>query len=361
MNAFKGTISAAAAARAAGRAIAGIFPGAEIDCLPVADGGDGLLDALAPALGGRLLSSRVEGPYGAPVKARWLLAGKTAVIEMAEASGLRHGRVGRLRPLDASTYGVGQLVLAAIRQGAREVIVGLGGSASNDGGAGCAAALGFGLLDARDRPVARGARGLAALKSIRPGSGPGRLAGVKVIGLADVKNTLCGRSGSARVFGPQKGAGPEEVAFMEAALLNYAGVLKRDLGADVARLAGGAAAGGLGAGLAAFSGAELIDGSAFVLARTGFDRHLKRAGLVITGEGCFDRQTFFGKAPGAVIARARAADKPVVVVCGRSLIRGRAALARLGVGAVVESGAYGETAAAVERAVALAMPRILER
>ncbi|PIU20340.1 MAG: glycerate kinase [Elusimicrobia bacterium CG08_land_8_20_14_0_20_59_10] len=358
MNAFKGTLSADAASRAAARGFKRALPGAAIDILPVADGGDGLLDVLAPVLGGRIMRGRATGPSGEALRARWLLAGRRAVIEMAEAAGLRHAARSELRPLDASTRGVGELLCAARRLGAREIFVGLGGSASNDGGAGCAQALGFELLDARGRPVAPGARGLAALARIKPGQGAAGLRGVRVFGLADVKNPLCGRLGSARVFGPQKGAGPEEAAFMEAALLNYSRVIKRDLGAEVSRLPGGAAAGGLGAGLAAFCGAALIDGSGFVLEKTGFDEKLRKADVLITGEGCFDRQTFYGKAPGAVIARARAAKKPAVVVCGRSLIRGRAALERLGVLAVVESGAYGLTAAAIERAVARSFPRV---
>ena len=291
-NAFKGTLGAAAAARAAARGLRKVFPGASVELLPIADGGDGLLEALAPALGGRLRSSRVEGPLGRKVAARWLLAGRTAVIEMAQASGLCRTGGARLRPLDASTRGVGELLAAARRAGAREIIVGLGGSASNDGGAGCAAAAGFELLDEKGRPAAPGARGLAGLRSILPG-------------LADVRNPLLGRLGSARVFGPQKGAGPAEVVFMEAALRNYARVLRKCLGRDVGRLPGGAAAGGLGAGLSAFFGAKLADGSAFVLERTGFEKKLRDADLLITGEGCFDRQTFYGKAPGAVLAAAK--------------------------------------------------------
>ncbi|HBA61583.1 MAG TPA: glycerate kinase [Elusimicrobia bacterium] len=358
MNAFKGTLTAMAASLAAARGIGRALPGAVIDILPVADGGDGLLDALAADLGGRFIRCRAAGPYGEALRARWLLSGKSAVIEMAEASGLRHAGRSKLRPLDASTRGVGELILDALRRGAREIIVGLGGSASNDGGAGCAQALGFELLDAAGRPVAAGARGLAALARIKPG-GAARLGRVKVVGLADVKNTLCGRLGSARVFGPQKGAGPEDVEFIEAALQNYARVLKRDLGADIARLPGGAAAGGLGAGLAAFCGAALLDGSGFVLDRTGFDENLRKADVLITGEGRFDRQSFYGKAPGAVIARARAAGKPAVVLCGRSLLKDRAVLTRRGVRAVIESGDYGSTAAAVERAAARHLPLIL--
>jgi glycerate kinase len=307
------------------------------------------------------MRSRVDGPGGARVTARWLLAGRVAVIEMAEAAGLRLLDAKKLRPLDASTRGVGQLIAAAAARGAREIIIGLGGSASNDGGAGCAEAFGFRFLDKRGNAAAPGARGLAELRSILPGAGPARLKGLKVEGLADVKNPLLGRLGSARVFGPQKGAGPAEVRFMEGALRNYAAAVKKFSGRDISRLEGGAAAGGLGAGLAAFFGAELADGSAFVLARLGFERELARADLLITGEGCFDRQTFYGKAPGAAIAAARRLGKPVVVVCGRSLIRGRQALARLGIAGIIETGTAPVPAEAVRLAVERGLPAILAR
>ena len=186
-----------------------------------------------------------------------------------------------------------------------------------------------------------------------------RLAGIRVRALADVANPLCGRLGSARVFAPQKGAGPAAVRFIGTALRNYARLLRRDLGVSVAGLRGGAAAGGLGAGLAAFFGAELLDGASFVLEKTGFGEKLRSADILITGEGCFDRQTFFGKAPGAAIARACAAGKPVVVVCGRSLITDKRALARRGVAAVIETGGLGRNAAALKLAVERELPGLL--
>ncbi|MCX5793809.1 MAG: glycerate kinase [Elusimicrobia bacterium] len=359
LNAFKGTISAAAASRAVALGVKNKFPSAAVEVLPIADGGDGLLEALAPVFGGRFVHTRVRGPYGTALRARWLLAGRTAVIEMAEAAGLKRAGGRRLLPLDASTFGVGQLMLAAARAGAREIVIGLGGSASNDGGAGCAAAFGFELLGAAGRPVAPGTHGLAALRAIRPGTAPARLAGIRVRALADVSNPLCGLLGSARVFAPQKGAGPAAVRFIGTALRNYARLLRRDLGVNVAGLKGGAAAGGLGAGLAAFFGAELLDGASFVLEKTGFGEKLRSADILITGEGCFDRQTFFGKAPGAAIARARAAGRPVVVVCGRSLITDRRALARRGVAAVIEAGGLGRNAAALKLAVERELPGLL--
>ena len=358
-NAFKGTLTAAQAGAAAARALERACPGVRLEVLPIADGGDGLLEALAPALGGRFLRNSVEGPLGGRVSARWLSAGRTAVIEMAEAAGLRCLNGKKLRPLDASTRGVGQLLLAALLGGAREIVVGLGGSASNDGGAGCAQAFGFSLTDAAGREIRPGARGLGDLAAVFPGRARKLLRGVTVRGLADVKNPLCGRLGSARVFGPQKGAGPAEVAFMERALVNYTAVLKNSLGVGVARLRGGAAAGGLGAGLAAFFGAELDDGSAYVLERAGFYRALARADLLVTGEGRFDEQTFYGKAPGAAIAAARRLGIPAIVACGSSALRDRAALARRGVRGVIEAGPSRRPAGALEAAVFRAAPALL--
>ena len=355
-NAFKGTFGAAAAAAALAAAARRAMPGAEAEELPIADGGDGLLEALRPALGGRLYRASAPGPLGEPLRARWLLAGETAVIEMAEAAGLRLCR-GKLRPLDASTAGVGILLLAAARRGAKEIIVGLGGSASNDGGAGCAAAAGIALLDGAGRPIAPGARGLSGLAcAVRlPGARWPR--GVKVTGLSDVRNPLCGRLGSARVFGPQKGAGPREVELMESGLRRLARVAARDLGVKISDLPGGAAAGGLGAGLAAFFGARLEDGAEYVLRKTGFREKLSRAGLLITGEGRFDRQTFYGKAPGAALALARAAGVRAVVVCGSC-----EKAVRPGPGApyaVVEAGEAGRTPAGLGRALAAALPGLL--
>ena len=350
-NAFKGTLTAAEAGAAAAGALGRVLARARLEVLPIADGGDGLLEALLPALGGEIIRSRAAGPLGEALEARWLLAGRTAVIEMAEAAGLRRLPGVKLRPLDASTRGVGQLMAEAALRGAREIIVGLGGSASNDGGAGCAQAFGFSLLDARGRAIAPGARGLAALAAVFPGRVRGLLKGIKVTGLADVKNPLCGRLGSARVFGPQKGAGPREVAFMERALLNYARVVKDCLNLDVSSLRGGAAAGGLGAGLAAFFGAELDDGAAYVLAPLLQLLMGEAADLLLTGEGCFDEQTFYGKAPGAALALAKRLRKPALVMCGISRLKDRAALARRGVAGVIVAGPSSDPAAALGGAV----------
>jgi len=339
-NAFKGTLSGAAAATTLESALRPAFPGAVFEKLPVSDGGDGLIDVLGPALNGRVRRSSVGGPFGGKIKARWSLAGKTAIIEMAEASGLKRVRAGFGRPMEASTSGVGELIAGVLRLGAREIVIGLGGSASNDGGAGCAAAFGFKLLDKKGNPVGPGAKGLLKLARVAGLEAAERLKGVKVRALADVSNPLCGRRGSARVYGPQKGASPAQVGLIEKALENYAAVLKRDLGTDIADLERGAAAGGLAAGLYAFFGAELLDGSGFILKKLGFEAKVKAADLVITGEGCFDGQTFSGKAPAAVAAMAKKFGKPLVVVCGSSGFTGKEKLAAAGITAVIEVSRY---------------------
>ena len=339
-NAFKGTLSGRKAAAALESALKPVFPDAVFERIPVSDGGDGLTDVLAPALGGRTLTVSVSGPLGEKIKARLALAGKTAVIEMAEASGLKRLKHGEKRPMEACTAGVGELINEALSLGAREIIIGLGGSASNDGGSGCAAAFGFKLFDKKNRPIGPGAKGLLELAGVAGFEAARRLKGVKVRALADVLNPLCGPGGSARVYGPQKGAGPAEVRLIEKALINYAAAVKRDMGLDIARLERGAAAGGLGAGLYAFFGAELLDGAGFVLEKLGFEAKVKAADLVVTGEGCFDRQTFSGKAPAAVAAMAKIFGKPLVMVCGKSCFTGKKKFSNAGISLVIDASKY---------------------
>jgi glycerate kinase len=337
-NAFKGTLGPVAAARAMERAFRAIVPGAALELIPVSDGGDGLLESLINKGSDPFFSKTLftAGPLLKPVRARWALAGDIAVIEMAEAAGIKHLSKKELAPLDATTFGVGRLMRAAVLSGARTIIVGLGGSASNDGGAGCAAGFGLRLLDQAGGPVPPGARGLLKLEKILPPCDE-RLAStrIKVVGLTDVDNPLCGPRGSALVYGPQKGAGAGEVAVMERALIHYARVVKRELGRDVMHLKGGAAAGGLGAGLCAFFDAKLVRGSDFVLRRLNFEAALKQCDFVVTGEGRLDDQSFSGKAPIAVSRLARRHNKPVLLVCGSCTVESRRRLRANGVGAVI--------------------------
>lgn len=344
-NAFKGTLGPGAAARAIARALKTIAPGAEMELLPISDGGDGLLESFlrpghrsragAAASGGCLRVLRTSGPALKPVRARWLLSGDAAIIEMAEAAGLKLLAGHAPAPLTATTFGVGRLIRAAARGGARSVLVGLGGSASSDGGAGCAAGFGFRLLDKSGAPVPPGAEGLLLLERILPPADASVLARIRVTALTDVDNPLCGPGGSARVYGPQKGAGPAEVAVLEKALLHYARVVKRELGLDIGRLKGGAAAGGLGAGLYAFFGARLVAGADYILDRLGFEAAAASSDLVITGEGRFDAQSFRGKAPVAAARQALRHKKPVLLVCGSCAVKDRRLLAANGIAGVI--------------------------
>ncbi len=316
-NAFKGSLDVLEAARAMARGARKAYPRAQTPLLPISDGGDGLIEALTADLGGQRLHVRVRGPLGEPRRASYgWLPGRIAVVEMARASGLALVPPGRRDPLRATSFGTGQLIDAALRRGARQVLVGLGGSASSDGGAGMAQALGCRLLDESGRELAAGAAALRGLARIDAGALRRRLRGVKIVGLTDVENPLLGPQGSARVYGPQKGATPRMIPVIEAGLSRLAGALKRDLGADVAAIPGAGAAGGLGAGLMGFLKARLAAGAAYVLGRIEAERVLAGASAVVTGEGCMDQTSFYGKAPLALAALARENGVPVVCVCG---------------------------------------------
>jgi glycerate kinase len=310
---FKGTIGAAeaAAAMAAGARAAAVT--AHVRELPLSDGGPGLLDALSVA-GGTVTAVVVSGPLGLPVEARLLRTDGAVVVESADACGLHLVPAAARDPLRTTTRGVGELLQAAARSdGVREIICGLGGSATVDGGAGMAAALGFELLDEQGVPIPTGGGGLARLARIRP---PRLTPLPPVVGLVDVKSPLLGSEGAAAVFGPQKGADAEGVRVLDAGLERLAVCVQRDLGVEVRDLRGGGAAGGLGAGLVAFAGARLLPGSDWVLETVGFERALARARLVVTGEGSYDEQSALGKLTGEVIRRARAAGIPVLLLCG---------------------------------------------
>lgn len=316
MDSFKGSASSAEVERLAAEGVRRVCPEAEVTCVPVADGGEGTVEALAAGLGGELRTNVVEGPLGTPVEAVWCLAGETAVIEMAAAAGIGYSSCTPEDALAASTYGVGQLVLEAVHAGARTVAVGLGGSATSDGGAGMAQALGARLLDAAGREVPRGLAGLASLAHIDASHMASELAGVEVVALTDVTNPLVGPSGAVAVYGPQKGVDPACVAGYDAWMGRYAGLVERATGVSVARLPGAGAAGGLGAGLAAFCGARIESGIDYVLDAVGLDARVAEADLVITGEGRMDAQTANGKAPVGVSRRAKAAGVPCVAVVG---------------------------------------------
>ncbi|MDI5973926.1 glycerate kinase [Streptomyces sp. SL13] len=319
---FKGSLTAAEVAAHVTAGLRGVLPGLPVVSLPVADGGDGTV-AAAVAAGFTRRTAEVAGPLGTPVTAGYALRDDVAVIEMAEASGLRHLPPGVFAPLTASTRGTGELLRAALDAGARTVVLGVGGSAGTDGGAGLLAALGAVLTGADGTAVADGGGALAGLAAADLTGLDPRLAGTAIVLAGDVDNPLCGPTGAAEVYGPQKGAGPRDVAVLDAALGRYAEVLAAAVGpraVAAAHAAGAGAAGGLGYGALVGLGAVFRPGVEVMLELLGFGAALEGAGLVITGEGSLDAQTLHGKAPAGVAAAARARSLPVVAVCGRLLL-----------------------------------------
>lgn len=314
-DSFKGSLSAVEAARAMARGIRAVFPEAEVVELPIADGGEGTVEALVAATGGRLRHAEVRGPLGDPVRAAWgvLGDGRTAVIEMAAASGLTLVPEGQRDPRLATTFGTGELVKAALDAGFRRLILGLGGSATNDGGAGFAWALGTRFLDGAGHDLPGGGAALARLTRIDLAGLDPRLAETELLVACDVDNPLCGPRGASAVYGPQKGATPEVVRELDAALAVFARVAARDTGREVAAIPGAGAAGGLGAGLLFFTPARLRPGVGIVLEAVGFEERVRGASLVFTGEGRTDAQTAMGKAPVGVAAAAK--RQGVLVVC----------------------------------------------
>lgn len=323
---FKGSLSAVQVAEHVTAGLRAVVPGLDVAALPVADGGDGTVDA-AVAAGFERRTVRVTGPLGEPVEAAYALRDGTAVVEMAEASGLRHLPPGVFAPLTATTYGTGELLRAALDAGAHTIVLGVGGSATNDGGAGMLAALGARLLDAAGKPVAPGGGPLAGLATADLGGLDPRLAATDVVLAGDVDNPLLGPKGAAAVYGPQKGASGDDVAVLDAALAHYAEVLGATAEAEAP---GAGAAGGIGFGALVGLRAAFRPGIEVLLDVLGFQAALDGAALVITGEGSLDEQTLHGKAPVGVAAAARARGIDVVAVCGR-LALPPAALGRAGI------------------------------
>jgi glycerate kinase len=312
---FKGSLTAAEAAEAIEAGLRRARPDVEVTRLPVADGGDGTLATMVAA-GARRVPVRAGGPTGEPVDAAIAVAGDTALVEMAEASGLRRLPGGRPDPLHATTYGTGQLISAALDLGVARLVLGIGGSATTDGGTGMATALGARFLDAAGQPLAPGGAALLSLATIERDRLDPRLAAVQVTVACDVDNPLVGQHGAAAVYGPQKGANGEDVLLLDSALRRYARILRSELGLDLADVPGAGAAGGLGAGSIAFLGATLRPGIELVLELVGFDDAVAKADLVITGEGSLDAQSLRGKAPFGVARAAAGHGVPVVAIAG---------------------------------------------
>jgi len=284
----------------------------------MADGGEGTVEALTYGTHGQIMATEVTGPLGEKVTAKWGILGDgiSAVVEMTAASGITLVPPEKLDPLVATTYGTGELIRAALNAGCRRLIIGIGGSATNDGGAGMVQALGARLLDEGGKELPWGGAALAKLSRIDISGLDRRLGECQVITACDVTNPLCGEQGASRVYGPQKGATEEMCRQLDEALANYAEVIKRDLGIDIMGMPGAGAAGGLGAGLIAFLGAKLMSGIEIISVGVGLTDYLKEASLVFTGEGRIDTQTLFGKTVAGVAAKAKVFRIPVVAIVG---------------------------------------------
>jgi len=315
---FRGSLTAAEAAAALARGVVGADRSARVTLAPVADGGEGTVDALVSATGGARHTATVADPLGRPVSATYgrLGDGRTAVIEMASASGLALLTSAERDPLRTSTRGTGELLLAALSGGARRVILGIGGSATNDGGSGFAQAMGFRLLDRDGRDLGPGGGALGDLDRIETAGVDPRLAGLEVAVACDVDHPLCGPRGASAVFGPQKGADRRAVDRLDANLDHFARVIARDLGVEVRDLPGSGAAGGLGGGLVAFAGGRLGPGIDLVLEAVGLADHLRGADLCLTGEGCLDATSAGGKAAVGVARLARSLGVPTLAIAG---------------------------------------------
>ena len=332
-DSFKESLPASEVAAAIARGWAKVFPDAELVLLPMADGGEGTVDALLASLGGERLEQRVQGPLGDPVTAHWgLLADGSAVIEVAAASGL-HLLEPALRDIcRASSFGTGQVLLAALDAGATRIILGLGGSATNDGGAGLLQALGVSLLDAQGQELAPGGAALAGLARVDTSRLDPRLHQIEIQVAADVDNPLCGPHGASAIFGPQKGASPCDVELLDAALGHFAHCTAQALGKDWQQEPGVGAAGGLGFALKAYLGASFCPGIQLVAQIAGLAEAVMGADLVITGEGRLDSQTLHGKTPAGVAEIAQQAGVPVLALAG-SLGEGYQALYEVGIDA----------------------------
>lgn len=317
-DSFKECQSALEVAEALARGVRRAIPGAAIEMVPMADGGEGTVDALVAGSGGTLETCLVTGPLGDTVDATFgmLGDGNTAIIEMAAASGLGLVAPERRDPRRASTFGTGELLRAALDRGARRIILGIGGSATNDGGSGMAEALGYTLLDETGRPLPRGGAALAHLARIDASGKDPRLAACDVLVACDVTNPLCGPQGASAIYGPQKGASPQVVEELDAALRHFADVVLRQLGVAILDVPGAGAAGGLGGGLMAFANGRLRPGVELVADVVRLEERLRGATLVITGEGRMDAQTPNGKTPVGVARVAKRFGIPVIAIAG---------------------------------------------
>lgn len=314
-DSFKGTVSSREICAIAQQVIPRHFPACEVVCIPVADGGEGTVDCFVQAMGAKRVGVTVTNALGEKSAAAYARLGELAIIEMAAAAGLP--QVGALRcPATATTYGVGELIAHAVDSGCRKILLGLGGSATNDGGCGCAAALGVGFLDADGQSFVPVGDTLGRIARIDTAEAAALLRSVEITVMCDVTNPLYGPTGAAYVFAPQKGADAEKVKSLDAGLRHFGDVIRSQYGLDVSAMPGAGASGGMGAGCVALLGGTIQSGIDAVLDVTGFDRQLEGADLVITGEGRIDSQSADGKVISGVARRTRAKGVPLIAIAG---------------------------------------------
>ncbi|SKA86002.1 glycerate kinase [Clostridium sp. USBA 49] len=318
-DSFKESMSAKEAAEAMKKGIKKVIPDAECVLVPMADGGEGTVQSLVDATNGEIIETIVTGPLGNKVKAMFGILGdrETAVIEMASASGIHLLKKEERNPLLTTTYGTGELIKAALDKNVKRILIGIGGSSTNDGGAGMIQALGAKLLDKEGNEIEFGGGALEKLYKIDLSGLDKRLENVIIEAACDVTNPLTGKEGASYVFGPQKGATPEMIEKLDKNLAHYAEIIRKDLGKDIENIPGAGAAGGLGAGLMAFLNAELKRGVELVIKYTNLEEKIKEANYVFTGEGSIDHQTIFGKTPYGVSMTAQKLGIPVIAFAGR--------------------------------------------
>ena len=318
IDSFKGSLSSLEAGEAAADGIRAVYENAETVVSPLADGGEGTVSAIVSATGGELMRVTVTGPLGTPVTAEYgyIKERDTAVIEMSAAAGITLLAPEERNPLYTTTYGVGEIILDAINKGCRRFLIGIGGSATNDGGVGMLSALGFAFLDKDGNEIPRGAGGLAFLASIKTDGAHPLLKECEFRIASDVENTLCGERGCSAVFGPQKGATPDMVRDMDTWLSRYAALTKAETGRDMRDAKGAGAAGGIGFAFLSYLNSRLQSGIELVIAETGLEEKIKTADVVVTGEGRLDGQSVMGKAPVGVARLAKKYGKPVIAFAG---------------------------------------------
>ncbi len=316
-DSFKGSATSRMAARAMGEGVHKIFPDAELVEIPVADGGEGTVEALTDSMHGEIVKKMVKGPLGDAVEAVYgLLPDKTAVIEMASASGLPLVPEDKRNPLAASTFGTGQLIDDALARGCETILLGIGGSATNDGGTGMAKALGYKFLDSNGNELPEGGGALTDLADIDDSKVNSKVSRTKFLVACDVTNPLIGPEGASHIYGAQKGASDDDIKLLDSALEKLAAVVSRKFGRSNKNFPGAGAAGGLGYGLMEFCGGELKSGIEIVLDLIKFDDYLDSADLVISGEGRIDGQSVYGKVPVGIAGRAKKKGIPVLAVVG---------------------------------------------